>query len=92
MLNSRAPLIIVASSLVALPFALDLAGLPLRSSIDVVAFAVACMLDARYRPLSDRFARWQACGADAKKKPALHCGVCSAGARVVVLVVVCGSM
>jgi len=28
---------------VALPFALDFAGLPLRSSIDVVAFAVACM-------------------------------------------------
>ena len=43
MLNSRAPLIIVALSLVALPFALDLVGLPLRSSIDVVAFAVACM-------------------------------------------------
>src|SRR4029079_19050826 len=43
MLNSRAPLIIVALSLVALPFVLDLAGLPLRSSIDVVAFAVACM-------------------------------------------------
>jgi ABC-type branched-subunit amino acid transport system permease subunit len=42
-LNSRAPLIIVALSLVALPFALDLVGLPLRSSIDVVAFAVACM-------------------------------------------------
>ena len=43
MLNSRAPLIIVALSLVALPFVLDLVGLPLRSSIDVVAFAVACM-------------------------------------------------
>ena len=43
MLNSRAPLVIVALSLVALPFALDFAGLPLRSSIDVVAFAVACM-------------------------------------------------
>jgi branched-chain amino acid transport system ATP-binding protein len=42
-LNSRASLVIVALSLVALPFALDLAGLPLRSSIDVVAFAVACM-------------------------------------------------
>jgi ABC-type branched-subunit amino acid transport system ATPase component/ABC-type branched-subunit amino acid transport system permease subunit len=42
-LNSRAPLIIVALSLVALPFVLDLVGLPLRSSIDVVAFAVACM-------------------------------------------------
>ena len=43
MLNSRAPLIIVALSLVSLPFALDFVGLPLRSSIDVVAFAVACM-------------------------------------------------
>src|SRR5262252_10020828 len=43
MLNSRLPLIIVALSLVALPFALDLVGLPLRSSIDVVAFVVACM-------------------------------------------------
>src|SRR5215475_14239304 len=43
MLNSRSPLIIVAVSLVVLPFALDLVGLPLRSSIDVVAFAVACM-------------------------------------------------
>ena len=43
MLNSRAPLVIVALSLVALPFALDFAGLPLRSAIDVVAFAVACM-------------------------------------------------
>ena len=43
MLNSRAPLIIAALSLVALPFALDFVGLPLRSAIDVVAFAVACM-------------------------------------------------
>src|SRR6476620_858191 len=43
MLNNRSPLIIVTVSLVALPFALDFAGLPLRSSIDVVAFAVACM-------------------------------------------------
>ena len=43
MLNNRSPLIIVTVSLVALPFALDLVGLPLRSSIDVVAFAVACM-------------------------------------------------
>src|SRR5215467_4282281 len=43
MLNSRSPLIIVALSLVVLPFALDLVGLPLRSSIDVVAFVVACM-------------------------------------------------
>src|SRR6476661_6119213 len=43
MLNNRSPLIIVTVSLAALPFALDLVGLPLRSSIDVVAFAVACM-------------------------------------------------
>ena len=43
MLDNRSPLIIVTVSLVALPFALDLVGLPLRSSIDVVAFAVACM-------------------------------------------------
>src|SRR5262249_5103706 len=43
MLNSRSPLVIVAGSLVVLPFALDLVGLPLRSSIYVVAFAVACM-------------------------------------------------
>src|SRR5512143_329608 len=43
MLNSRAPLIIAAVSLVALPFALDFVGLPLRSAIDVVAFAIACM-------------------------------------------------
>jgi branched-chain amino acid transport system ATP-binding protein/branched-chain amino acid transport system permease protein len=42
-LNSRAPLIIAALSLVALPFALDFVGLPLRSAIDVVAFAIACM-------------------------------------------------
>jgi branched-chain amino acid transport system ATP-binding protein/branched-chain amino acid transport system permease protein len=42
-LNSRAPLIIAGLSLVALPFALDFVGLPLRSAIDVVAFAIACM-------------------------------------------------
>src|SRR5215467_4019794 len=43
MLNSRSPLIIVAVSLVVLPFALDFVGLPLRTAIDVVAFAIACM-------------------------------------------------
>lgn len=43
MLNSRASLVIVALSLVLLPFVLDVVGLPLRSAIDVVAFAIACM-------------------------------------------------
>ena len=37
------PLIVAAASLVVLPFALDAAGLPLRTSIDVVVFAVAAM-------------------------------------------------
>jgi branched-chain amino acid transport system ATP-binding protein len=37
------PLLIAALSLAILPFALDLVGLPLRSSIDVVVFAIACM-------------------------------------------------
>lgn len=43
MLNSRASLVIVALSLALLPFVLDVVGLPLRSAIDVVAFAIACM-------------------------------------------------
>ena len=43
MSNDRSPLIIAALSLVVLPFALDFVGLPLRSAIDVVAFAIACM-------------------------------------------------
>ena len=43
MQNSRASLIIAALSLIALPFALDFVGLPLRSAVDVVAFAIACM-------------------------------------------------
>jgi branched-chain amino acid transport system ATP-binding protein/branched-chain amino acid transport system permease protein len=42
-LNSRASLVVVALSLVLLPFVLDFVGLPLRSAIDVVAFAIACM-------------------------------------------------
>jgi len=42
-LNSRASLVIVALSLALLPFVLDVVGLPLRSAIDVVAFAIACM-------------------------------------------------
>jgi ABC-type branched-subunit amino acid transport system ATPase component/ABC-type branched-subunit amino acid transport system permease subunit len=37
------PLVIAALSLLVLPFALDLVGLPLRSSIDVVVFAIACL-------------------------------------------------
>src|SRR5580704_1385218 len=37
------PLLISSLALVVLPFALDLVGLPLRSSIDVVVFAIACM-------------------------------------------------
>ncbi len=41
--KEHAPLAIAGLSLVALPFALDLAGLPLRSAIDVLVFAVACM-------------------------------------------------
>ena len=43
MLRQSRALIVVALSLVVLPFVLDLVGLPLRSSIDVVAFAIACM-------------------------------------------------
>jgi ABC-type branched-subunit amino acid transport system ATPase component/ABC-type branched-subunit amino acid transport system permease subunit len=37
------PLLIAALSLAILPFVLDIVGLPLRSSIDVVVFAIACM-------------------------------------------------
>ena len=37
------PLLVAAVALVILPYALDFAGLPLRSSIDVVVFAIACM-------------------------------------------------
>ena len=43
MRKSHLPLIVAAVALVILPFALDFAGLPLRSSIDVVVFAIACM-------------------------------------------------
>ena len=43
MLSNRPSLVVAALSLVALPFALDFVGLPLRSAIDVVAFAIACM-------------------------------------------------
>jgi ABC-type branched-subunit amino acid transport system ATPase component/ABC-type branched-subunit amino acid transport system permease subunit len=41
--RSPAPLVIAAVALLVLPFALDLVGLPLRSSIDVVVFAIACL-------------------------------------------------
>jgi ABC-type branched-subunit amino acid transport system ATPase component/ABC-type branched-subunit amino acid transport system permease subunit len=41
--RDRLPLFIAALSLVVLPFALDSVGLPLRSSIDVVVFAIAAM-------------------------------------------------
>ena len=43
MRRDHAPLLIAAGSLAILPFALDFVGLPLRSSIDVVLFAVACL-------------------------------------------------
>lgn len=43
MLPDRHTLPIAAVALAILPFGLDLAGLPLRSSIDVVIFAVACL-------------------------------------------------
>src|SRR5919107_290781 len=37
------PLLIAAAALALLPFVLDPLGLPLRSSIDVVVFAIACL-------------------------------------------------
>jgi branched-chain amino acid transport system ATP-binding protein len=37
------PPVVAAAALVVLPFVLDVLGLPLRSSIDVVVFAIACM-------------------------------------------------
>src|SRR5262250_3820336 len=43
MRDEYAPLVITALALAVLPFALDLVGLPLRTSIDVVVFAIACM-------------------------------------------------
>ena len=42
MRQDHAPLVVSACALAVLPFALDAAGLPLRSSIDVVVFAIAC--------------------------------------------------
>ena len=38
-----APLAVAAIALALLPFALDAVGLPLRTSIDVVVFAIACL-------------------------------------------------
>ena len=43
MRKDRLPLIAAALALVLLPFVLDVVGLPLRTAIDVVVFAVACM-------------------------------------------------
>src|SRR6266704_3164861 len=43
MRSDYAPLLVAAFALIALPFALDHVGLPLRSSIDVVVFAIAAM-------------------------------------------------
>ena len=43
MASGPRPLIVAALGLIALPFVLDWAGLPLRSAIDVVALAIACM-------------------------------------------------
>src|SRR5215472_33546 len=43
MRRDHLPLIVAALALALLPFALDAAGLPLRTSIDVVVFAIACM-------------------------------------------------
>jgi branched-chain amino acid transport system ATP-binding protein/branched-chain amino acid transport system permease protein len=43
MRKDHVPLVIAAVALIVLPFGLDIVGLPLRSSIDVVALAIACM-------------------------------------------------
>jgi branched-chain amino acid transport system ATP-binding protein len=43
MRDEHAPLLIAALALALLPFALDLVGLPLRSAVDVIVFAIACM-------------------------------------------------
>src|SRR5215468_8043514 len=43
MRDEYATLLIAAIALAVLPFALDAAGLPLRTSIDVVVIAIACM-------------------------------------------------
>jgi ABC-type branched-subunit amino acid transport system ATPase component/ABC-type branched-subunit amino acid transport system permease subunit len=43
MRRDHSPLVVAALALALLPFVLDVAGLPLRSTIDVVVFAIACM-------------------------------------------------
>src|SRR3954454_9796071 len=43
MRRDHAPLLIAAVALAVLPFVLDRIGLPLRTSIDVVLFAIACL-------------------------------------------------
>src|SRR5918998_780936 len=43
MRRDHAPLLIAAVALAILPFVLDRIGLPLRSAIDVVVFAIACL-------------------------------------------------
>src|SRR5918997_70942 len=43
MRRDRAPLLIAAVGLALLPFGLDAVGLPLRSSVDAVVFAIACL-------------------------------------------------
>ena len=43
MRREQAPLAVAALSLALLPFVLDFVGLPLRSAVDVVVFAIACM-------------------------------------------------
>ena len=43
MRRDHVPLIVAALALAVLPFVLDRVGLPLRTAIDVVVFAVACM-------------------------------------------------
>src|SRR5215207_2432002 len=43
MRRDYAPLLIAAVALAIMPYVLDRVGLPLRSSIDVVVFAIACL-------------------------------------------------
>src|SRR5205807_3607300 len=43
MRHQYAPLLIAPLAIAVLPFALDVVGLPLRTSIDVVVYAMACM-------------------------------------------------
>ena len=41
--REHTPILVAALSLAVLPLVLDVAGLPLRSAVDVVVFAIACM-------------------------------------------------